>query len=330
MAMKAEHLQRTLIETMPTRTYPDRSDSDEQDDELDSNEVESPGRRTGLLAYSDLSRPALAEFRVSWGGMSDTERVRLIQSLVDYAEQSVDVNFHRVFREVLADENPRVRQLAIEGLWEDNGPDLPPRFLGLLGSDPDADVRAGAAAALQQFAEDCSPDAAGTDAQQLIELLVATGTNSREHALVRRRCIETSGSLASDARIVNMIREAFADDDQTLAAGALRAMGLSRQSRWIPEIERAMESPDAELRFEAAGAAGLLGDTSLVESLATLLEDEDAEVRAAAVGALGRIGGPGALRVLRRLSQSGLFEDEEMIQDALDEAMLSEDPLTSS
>jgi hypothetical protein len=329
--MKVERLQRIQIETMATRTYPDRSDNNGQNDDFDSDGVVEPsGRKTGLLAYSDLSRPALAEFRVRWGEMPDAEREHLITSLVDHAEQSVEVNYHRVFREVLADENPRVRQLAIAGLWEDNDPDLPPRFLGLLRSDPDADVRADAAAALQRYAEDCSPNAAGTDAGQLIELLVATVMNPREHALVRRRCIETSGPLASDSRILKMIREAYADDDQTLAAGALRAMGLSRQSRWIPEIERAMESPDAELRFEAAGAAGLLGETSLVESLATLLEDEDAEVQSAAVGALGRIGGPGALRVLRRLSQSGLFVDEEMIQDALDEALLSEDPLARS
>lgn len=315
---------------MPTRIFPDRSDSEGLDDAFDSGAIEPATSRSGLMAFSDLSWPAIGEFRATWSVMAGDERQRLIHSLVEYAEQSVDVNFHRVFREVLTDENPRIRQLGIEGLWEDDNAGLPAIYLDMLRSDPDADVRAEAARALQRHAEEIAPATIGNVDGLLIETLVSIGGDPTENALVRRRCIETSGTLAGDARVVGLIREAYADDDQTLAAGALRAMGLSRQPRWIPEIERAMESPDAEFRFEAAGAAGLLGESSLVESLATLLDDEDAEVQAAAVGALGKIGGSGALRVLRRLAETQLIADEEMIQDALDEAMLSEDPLASS
>jgi HEAT repeat protein len=272
----------------------------------------------------------MVEFRAKWATLGADEREQLIRSLVEYAEDHVEVNYHRVFREALEDANPRVRRLAVSGLWEDDDSSLQEAFLDLLQSDPDVDVRAEAARALQRYAEDQSVGGEESGGDRLVDLLVVIGEDPSEYALVRRRCIETAGPLAADPRAYKMIREAYADDDQTLAAGALRAMGLSRQARWIPEIERAMESPDAELRFEAAGAAGMLGETRLIESLVTLLDDEDSEVQAAAVGALGAIGGPGAIRVLRRLTESGVIEDETMIQDALDEALLSEDPLASN
>lgn len=312
---------------MRTPIFPDRLDSSEQDDDFNTGTDASISNRSEMMAFSDLSRPALAEFRARWLAITSADRERLMRSLVEFAELSVDVNYWRIYREVLGDENPRIRQLAIEGLWENDEADLPEIYLEILQTDPDADVRAGAATALQRHLEELSSTTNGDASGLLIETLVTTGSDSRENALVRRRCIEASGAFAGDARVFSLIRNAYADDDQTLAAGALRAMGLSRQSRWIPEIERAMESPDAELRFEAAGAAGLVGVPDLVESLTKLLDDEDPEVQSAAVGAIGKIGGPGALKVLRRLLETQVFDDEDMIQDALDEAMLSDDPL---
>jgi HEAT repeat protein len=297
------------------------------DGDFESGSDESGSIRSELLAYSDLSRAAMAEFRARWAVLHDSEREILTASLAELAELSVDVNFNRVFRDLLCDENPRIRRMAITGLWEDSNPDLPGMFFELLGSDPDTDVRAAAALALQPHLEELSAATGDTKTELLAETLVSIGADPKQNSLVRRRCIESAGLLAEDRRVSQMIQEAYADDDQTLAAGALRAMGLSRQARWIPEIERALESPDSELRFEAAGAAGLLGEPQLVEGLAGLVDDEDAEVQAAAIGALGKIGGPGALRVLRRLLESGHIDDEEMIQDALDEAMLSDDPL---
>ena len=312
---------------MRTPIFPDRLDSDEQDGDFETTTDASISNRSELMAFSDLSRPARAEFRARWLAMTGAGRERLLRSLVEFAELSVDVNYWRIYREVLGDEYPRIRQLAIEGLWENDESDLPAIYLGILQSDPDDDVRSEAAAALQRHLDELLSTTDAEDHALLIETLVTTGGDSNENALVRRRCIEASGAFAGNERVSSLIREAYADDDQTLAAGALRAMGLSRQSRWIPEIERAMESQDAELRFEAAGSAGLLGVPDLIESLTKLLDDEDPEVQAAAVGAIGKIGGTGALRVLRRWLETQVIDDEDMIQDALDEAMLSDDPL---
>jgi HEAT repeat protein len=64
-----------------------------------------------------------------------------------------------------------------------------------------------------------------------------------------------------------------------------------------------------------------------VRELADLIYDPDLEVRAAALSALGAIGGPAAIRVLREAGQDEEFEEEEVIDEALDEALLTVDPL---
>jgi HEAT repeat protein len=298
-------------------------------DDLDSNEAapslleEKPGSRQWLAGFSDLTRPGLAAFREYWSGLGSEERASLLASLVELAETSVDVSFDRVFHEALNDDHPQVRRLAIEGLWENESADLVPIFLAMLRTDEDIDVRAEAASALERFTGNLE----GAAAEEAIEILLATANDTRENALVRRRCIEAAGPLAGDRRVAQLLREAYAAGDEQLMAGALRAMGLSRQTRWMPEIERAMGSEDAELRFAATTAAGLLGETYLVEPLANRVDDEDAEVRHAAIRALGQIGGPGAVRVLRNLRARAEDAENELVVDALEEAILAVDPL---
>lgn len=304
------------------------------DDEESSDEEQAVSDRSHLISYSDLSRAGVGGFLKHWNVLGSAERVDLVRSLLEYAEVSVDVDFRRVFRSVLSDDDSVVRELAIEGLWEDRAPDLAQQFLTILVEDHSQDVRAQAAGALLSFVVDFS-DASDDDfafRSQIVAQVSDFATRPSEPPLVRRRCIEMLGPLASEPSVAQIIEEAFADDDQTIAAGALRAMGHSGQSRWKPAIERSLQSDDAELRFEAAQAAGMLGESDLIEQLALLLDDEDAEVRFAAVGAIGRIGGAGAIRVLQRVRELGLVEGEavELIDDAIDEARLAVDPLASN
>jgi HEAT repeat protein len=291
--------------------------------EADDQAPEQTSRISELMSFSDLARSDMPAFRERWASMSPAERESTARELVELAEMSIDANFHRVFREVLDDPNPRVRQAAIEGLWEDEGSELPARYLALMRDDPDPDVRAEAATALQPYLLELSEKERDSEARgEFLQSVLAIANDPRESPLLRRRCIETAGALASDPDVQALIREAYADDDQTLAAGAVRAMGLSGQARWIPEIERALESADAEMRFEGAVAAGLLGESALVEALAVVAEDEDVEVQAAAIDALGRVGGPAAVRVLRALESSDAIVDRDAVADALEEAMM--------
>ncbi|MGD9714180.1 MAG: HEAT repeat domain-containing protein, partial [Thermomicrobiales bacterium] len=303
------------------------ADGDENDDSPDEATRETSVQRSALLGFSDLSRSAVVAFRKDWQAMPDDERLALIEALVDFAEQSIEVNFNRVFREALNDEIPRIRKLAIDGLWEDDAIDLLPVLLSMLRTDSDIDVRAEAAGALVRFtSNDSALRASG--AEELVGALLDVANDEQDNALVRRRVIETLGPLADDGRVELLLRRSYADDDQAIVCGAIAAMGFSGQSRWIPEIERAIASDDAELRFAAAIAAGSIGDSDLVQSLASLVDDDDGEVRYAAIGSLGHIGGQGALRVLRNLRERN-GESDEVIEAAFEEALLLTDPLAN-
>ena len=82
-------------------------------------------------------------------------------------------------------------------------------------------------------------------------------------------------------------------------------------------------SSDSKPRAQPASS----GDEDAVRDLADLVHDADVEVRAAAIEALGSIGGPAALRVLREVEHDEDFEDLEIVEDALDAALLTVNPL---
>ncbi|MBX3069771.1 MAG: HEAT repeat domain-containing protein [Thermomicrobiales bacterium] len=312
---------------MPTPIFPEPSGSDEFDDEREAPRDEQDPQRRKLLGFSDLSKAGTAAFLTEWLQLADDARVRLMEDLVDYVEESVDVNFNRVFRAVLTEPDPlpAVRQLAIEGLWEDDRQDVVQIMLDALTGDEDIDVRAAAAGSLVRFtALDHELDPAVR--ASLFDVLFETAGDTSENALVRRRAIESLGPLAHDRRVEQLMLAAYADDDQAIACGAVGAMGFSAESRWIPELERAMKSDDAEMRYVAAVAAGTIADSDLVPALASIVDDEDGEVRYAAIAAIGQIGGQGALRVLRNLRERD-GEDDELVEAAFEEALLLTDPM---
>jgi HEAT repeat protein len=65
----------------------------------------------------------------------------------------------------------------------------------------------------------------------------------------------------------------------------------------------------------------------VVPELAQLVYDPDAEVRAAALLALGAIGGAAAIRVLRQVEEDEEFEELAYVDDAIDAALLTVNPL---
>ncbi len=284
--------------------------------------------RSRLAAFSDLDRNRAAYLRAHWLDIPETERHALMLALAEIGDQSLEFNFNRVYRVALNDPNPVVRQLAIVDLWEDDGRDLPPVYVRMLQTDPSDDVRAVAAEALSVACDAIADgDSDLLDRDALIELFSRLIEDSGQSSLIRRSCLVAVGALGFDPRVTDLIRLGLDDDDQMVVAGAVYAMGRTASESWTPELLDFLRSEDAELRFEASRAAGLLGDMDTVPELADLVYDVDLEVRAAALAALGSIGGPAAIRVLREAGQDEEFEEEEIIDEALDEAHLTVDPL---
>jgi len=270
----------------------------------------------------------VAYLRQRWLDIPETERHALLLALAELADDSLDFNFNRVYRIALDDPNPVIRQLAIGDLWEDEGGDLPAKYVHMLQGDQSDDVRAAAADALSTA---CDAIAAGDTStpnkESIIELFSNLIQDPTESPVVRRRCLGAIGAFGADPRITDLILLGLDDEDQTVVAGAVFAMGRTSSDKWMPELLEFMQSEDAELRYEAARAAMLLGEADAVPELAQLIYDPDAEVRAAALAALGTIGGPAAVRALRQAGEDDEFEEPEIVEEALDAAMLSVNPL---
>jgi HEAT repeat protein len=314
---------------MPTPTSPERRPNS---DPTPADAVAAIGRGNftprDLIPLADLGRADAAMFARAWPLIPEERRERVIRSFAELAETNVQYVFGRALRVALADPSPVVRQLAVAALWEDEGSDLIQTFLDLVDRDPSQDVRAEAAQGLSRFAELAAAQELDADsAERLRQTLVSLADDPREPYVVRRRALETVAVFGRDADIVDLIRAAYDADDAGLQAGALYAMGRSCDTGWIDTLTHEFGSPDAEMRFEAARATGELGDDRAVPGLIGLTSDEDVEVKQVAISALGRIGGAAAVNALRRLARRAGTVDRDLIEEALEEALVSVDAL---
>src|ERR1043165_9802550 len=73
-----------------------------------------------LAKLSGLSRQQLDDFMPTWSGLPVAERRRAVRSMIDLAEDNVELGYNDLFRRLLADPDAEVRALALEGLWEDD------------------------------------------------------------------------------------------------------------------------------------------------------------------------------------------------------------------
>jgi HEAT repeat protein len=318
------------MDQMPTPTSPETLPN--QPKVTLAEAIDAIGRGTfkerDLVPLSDLSRQDAATLAASWLSFPEAIRERLVRELDDLAETKVEYIFGRALRIALTDPSPVIRQLAIAALWEDEGSDLPDRFLHLTDTDPSDDVRAEAAQALGKFAERCAEGELDDEIHdRLRNTLLQYAGDAREAFIVRRRCLESVASFGSDPEVRQLIEDAYDEDDDGLRVAAIYAMGKSLDSRWLSSVMMELDNPDAEVRFEAARAAGQLGSDRAVEPLLELLTDTDTEVRHAAIGALGEIGSQGAINALRRLAKNAGEADSEAVANALEAASIGVDAL---
>jgi len=260
-----------------------------------------------------------------WSRADEAVRVAAVRTMADLADDRIELNFGRALRLALRDGSAVVRQLAVAALWEDERSDLLAELLRMVRSDPSDDVRAEAARGLGGFADRSVRDGSAADARAVRDALVAIAADEGSAFLLRRRAIEAVGAFGQEPAVRAIVQAAYESDEQDFQAGALTAMGRSQDSRWLPIVAAELGSAEPELRFEAARACGAIGDDSVVPELAELTGDADAEVRYAAVAALGQIGGRAAVRVLRALAEGASPYDAELIEAALEEALVGSD-----
>jgi HEAT repeat protein len=116
--------------------------------------------------------------------MEDLQELGLTDSLL---------SFKSIAQNVISDEDPHVRHLAAQILWEFEDFDLIPLFLQLLASDPEAEVRAAAAAGLGQFVYLGEIDRLQGEKLHGIEDRLLEVILEEPAVLVRRRALESAG-----------------------------------------------------------------------------------------------------------------------------------------
>jgi len=286
-----------------------------------------PVRSINLTHISDLSRSEVGRFRAVWDSFSLERRLELISVMVEQAETNIHLNFHAILRSCLADDDARIRRLAIEGLWEDERVSLVQPLTMLLVSDPAFEVRAAAATSLARFVlMGVLGEIAESSAAAAEEALRTVWYRAGEPVEVRRRALE--GLAYSNSPMVHdLIHSAYYHEDELMRQSAVFAMGCSADPRWSRLVLAELDSQEPAMRFEAAVAAGEMGLRNAVPALIHRLDDSDGNVREAAALALGKIGGPAARRALQELLKSDEARLAEAAEEALDELTFNSDQM---
>ncbi|MGI6368642.1 MAG: HEAT repeat domain-containing protein [Anaerolineae bacterium] len=286
---------------------------------------QGPVDRALVQRFSGAEARDVASFRAKFSTLADTVRTALLASMVEYAESDFELDFGRLYRIALDDALPAVRRMAIEGLWEDERPDLMRRLLSLLAEDPADEVRAAAAASLGRFIYLAECDELEIVPRQVLReaLELAHGDASIE---VARRALESLAYI-SEPHIIRLIDAAYSHADPLMRQSALFAMGRSTDRFWAETVLAELHNESPAMRYEAARACGELRLERALPLLARMLSDRDAEVQSMAVWALGEIGGKRAQQLLEGLADG---EDEALsaaAQAALDSLSFASGPM---
>jgi len=280
-------------------------------------ERSQPLKQAGLVRLSGLLDTELQLFQAHWGSLPEDRRRQITASLVELAEDNVDLDFDAVFRACLLDQDAEVRTQAIAGLWECEDRTLILPLIKLLRADPAEQVRSAAATALGKFAILSEEGKAlPRDGQRIEEALLTAIEDPKQPIEVRRRSIEAIATVHGP-KISEIIAQAYRDGDPLLRCSAVFAMGKSGDPQWLPTILNELENSDPSMRFEAANACGEMGEPVAVPFLERLAHDDDPEIRQATIRALGAVGGRAAKQVLLSLLKS----DDASLQDAAKEAL---------
>lgn len=288
-----------------------------------------PQLHTSLLfVLSRMDREMLDAFSRLWPTMAPQRRRDIMQELMEIAEVNFEVDFNAVFLLGMADEDARVRAIAIKSLWEYEHPSLIKPLIHLLKTDEAPGVREAAASTLGKFVylrelEEIDPNEANLAEEALLETIY----QATEDLHVRRRALEAV-SFSGDPRIAPIIESAYYSDEEKMQVSAIFAMGRNADVSWLPRILEELDNPSNEIRFEACRACGELEAKEAVDQLIQLIdEDSDVEVQEMAIWALGRIGGETAREALEIIVEGENEALAQAAEESLDELNLFSDAM---
>lgn len=269
-----------------------------------------------------LDRPgdrAVQQVQRAWPALDDDRRAYVAAKLRAMSRVDVRLDFAPLFRFMLSDIDPRVRLAAVNGLSEDENPDLIDLFAVILRSDPSDRVRAAAATALGRFMYQGVMDRLSARRRdQVYSALMGALISSAEQSRARRAALRALAWVSND-EVDLRIRDAYASDYLPLRVSAVFSMGRSNDRRYQHVVLGELTSVTPAMRREAARAAGELELREAVPALRQLIDDPVPDVRRAAVRALGQIGGDDARQALQAAARSNDPEIADTAEEALAE-----------
>jgi HEAT repeat protein len=278
---------------------------------------EKPIQSAALADLSNIGNADLTFLAQSWIGINTDRRQKIIERLVELAEENFELNFDSIFKNCLRDSDPGVRAKAIEGLWENEETTLITTYIKMLNEDTSELVQAAAAKALSKYAmlaelKKLGPNSSSKVSQALLAIL-ADKSKPKE---VWRRALEAAAPL-SVPEIKQAITEAYKSGDPKVKNSAIFAMGRSCDTVWLPILIKELSSISSDTRYEAAGACGEICDDEAVPHLIKLTQDKDPDVQQSAISALGKIGGTKAKQHLLKCKNS----PDDYISEAAESAL---------
>jgi HEAT repeat protein len=292
--------------------------------------LRSPGKEPSNVMLAELSNPSadeLQQFGAAFKGLDAKRRLKIMQTLVEMAEDNVELSFDDVFKQSLRDDDESVRATAIEGLWENEEPSRIRVLIGMLEHDKSEKVQAAAAIALGKFVMLGVEQKLRDTYNESMQKSLLTALNDPVSAIeVKRRALEAIAPV-SIPEVRQAIKNAYKSKIPKLKVSAIYSMGRSCESEWLPILKNELQSEDAEMRYEAARAIGEIGDGEAVPALEKLVDDKDADVQTAAIEALGKIDSPQARECLKVCCTSKSETVRTTAQQVLQELKTQEDPL---
>ena len=162
-----------------------------------------------LFALSDLSFADAEYLREEWQAVPVERRRSVVRNLVDLAQERLDLHLGRFLRIVLHDTDDKVRQLAIEGLWEETSTDLVGPLLDALQHDESSAVRAAAAAGLGNYVLAGELDELDANyAMRVEQVLLGVLRNADEPLVIQCRALE-SIAYSGETGVRQLIEDAI-------------------------------------------------------------------------------------------------------------------------
>ena len=188
-----------------------------------------------LAVFSDLSRTDADETRRVWALIPLQRRRAVVSSVTELFADNLDLDFGAFLRIALDDSDSVVQRFAVIGLAQEGASaDLMGRYIQLLQSAQDVDLRAAAAAALGAYILDGElEELDAAMAMRAEQVLMTVLTDAQEPSVVQSRALE-SIAYSGELGVRQLIEDAYYSPDEIAPPQRFGGDGAQRRRALAP------------------------------------------------------------------------------------------------